>query len=155
MEHRQPRTVLDRLDGALAAHLIQATRGIATELTRRAEAARHAHTAAGITADRVLDLLHDESPLPQFADVLSIGPTLSTWTISQAHARFLARLVLEIRPARVLEFGAGYSSVVLARALQEIGGGQLSSVDQDPEWCARLWSQVSQARNVDARLIRW
>lgn len=84
----------------------------------------------------------------------AMAPDLpNTWAISRKHAQFLARLVVNLRPQHVLEFGAGASSLVLARALASIGGGQLTSVEQSPEWCAELWSQVRRVQRVDAQLI--
>lgn len=40
--------------------------------------------------------------------------------------------ILQHRPARVVEFGSGQSTVWIARALQRTGSGQLISFDHDP-----------------------
>lgn len=47
---------------------------------------------------------------------------------------FLYRLVRKRRPRCVLEFGSGCSTVIMAYALRENGGGVLYSVDADPYW---------------------
>lgn len=46
----------------------------------------------------------------------------------------------------VLEFGAGRSSVVLARA------GKLTSLETKPEWCREPWGEVEQM-GIDAELV--
>ena len=75
------------------------------------------------------------------------------WSISDDLSRLLARAVNELRLANVLEFGAGLSSLTLATALSICSGGQLTSVEQNPEWCRPLWREVEQISNVDAELV--
>ena len=75
------------------------------------------------------------------------------WAITPQLGRFLARLIVERRPRSVLEFGAGSSSVVAAHALSLIGGGRLTSLEAQPEWCAGRWAQVERYPTVDARLV--
>jgi len=75
------------------------------------------------------------------------------WAITPELAAFLFRLVTEYRLLSVLEFGAGSSSVVLAAALAEGGGGHLTSVEQNPEWCAKRWKTVHEQATVDSLLI--
>lgn len=81
----------------------------------------------GRAADRVA--LLDRLGLAQ--DAL---PNLGSW---KADVGFLSRLVNHVlaeRPAQVVELGAGASSLVLARALQMAGSGQLTSYDQHAEF---------------------
>ena len=75
------------------------------------------------------------------------------WAITPELATFLFRLVVECRLRRVLEFGAGSSSIVLAAALAEGDGGLLTSVEQNPEWCAERWKPVRAQTTVDSLLI--
>lgn len=75
------------------------------------------------------------------------------WSVSAEVARVLACLVVEERRTRVLEFGAGMSSRVFAAALEEVGGGYLTSVEENPAWCEEAWALVEQSPNVDAVLI--
>jgi len=75
------------------------------------------------------------------------------WPISRETARFLARLVVEEGRSRVLEFGAGLSSLVLAQALSHAGGGRLTSIEQYPDWCAEAWGKVEQTASIEARLL--
>lgn len=65
----------------------------------------------------------------------------------------LERLVALVRPRAVLEFGAGTSSLVLARAVAGIGGGQLTSVDHMPRFARDAWDAVQRVPAVDARLV--
>jgi len=93
-----------------------------------------------------------ESPLsPSIEEVIPDGS--NRWAISPQLARFLARAITGRDLRSVLEFGAGGSSLVLARALSSIGGGTLTSVEQWPEWCKEPWARVEQTPNVDARLV--
>jgi len=48
----------------------------------------------------------------------------------------LHRTVREHRPARILEFGSGYSTIVMAHALRMNGGGKLYAVDASEAWLA-------------------
>lgn len=75
------------------------------------------------------------------------------WPISQDTARFLARLVVDMKCRNILEFGAGYSSMMFANALSMIGGGQLTSVESDPDWCMDKWREVQKIKGVDSQLI--
>ena len=77
----------------------------------------------------------------------------SSWAISTDAARVVARIVVHERRTRLLEFGAGGSSRILAAALEEIGGGRLTSLEEAPHWSADAWELVRQSPNVDARLI--
>jgi predicted O-methyltransferase YrrM len=86
-----------------------------------------------------------EGVLPSPDDKVAITPALG---------RVLARLVVGQRRSRILEFGAGSSSVVFARALSLIGGGRLTSVEQMPKWCAERWASVQGIASVDARMIQ-
>jgi len=88
---------------------------------------------------------------PALAAVLP--PPSDPWSISPQLGTLLFRLVTEYSASHVLEFGAGSSSVVLAAALAEHGGGQLTSIEEDPRWCAKCWEQVGHAARVDAELV--
>ncbi len=75
------------------------------------------------------------------------------WSIDHALARILVNAVTLGDRRRILEFGAGSSSVLLATALQEIGGGRLTTVEQDPTWCADRWREVESFADVDSMLV--
>lgn len=81
--------------------------------------------------------------LPSGEDLYEIAPHLG---------RLLANLVLQDGRRRVLEFGAGASSEVLATALAATGGGMLTSIETDPAWCRDRWSAV-EATGADAVLV--
>jgi len=77
----------------------------------------------------------------------------STWSIAPEVARLLARIVVTLRRRSVLEFGAGRSSLVLARAMALGGGGRITSVDDAPQYCAEAWERVKETPGVDATLV--
>lgn len=71
------------------------------------------------------------------------------FAVTQQHAAFLGRLVAAGGVERVLEFGAGYSTWVLAQALAERGGGRLTTVEDAPRWCSEVLEQASLLPGVD------
>ncbi|BBD99059.1 class I SAM-dependent methyltransferase [Sphingobium amiense] len=69
--------------------------------------------------------LLDELDLPH--DAL---PHLGSWKADVGFLRHIVREIARLRPAHVVELGAGASSLIAARALQLHGGGRLHSFDQ-------------------------
>lgn len=69
--------------------------------------------------------LLDELKLPH--DAL---PHLGSWKADVGFLRHIVREIERLRPAHVVELGAGASSLIAARALQLHGGGRLHSFDQ-------------------------
>jgi predicted O-methyltransferase YrrM len=78
---------------------------------------------------------------------------LSTWAVSPDLARLLARAIIGLGLSNVLEFGAGFSSLVLATSLSRLSGARLTSVEQNLRWCRDEWSRVSDLANVDSRIV--
>jgi predicted O-methyltransferase YrrM len=77
------------------------------------------------------------------------------WAIHPEVAHALAGLIVTRRCNRILEFGAGISSLVMATALAHNGGGSLTSVEQMPEWCSEIWhSSVCALPTIDATMVR-
>ncbi|MFL5560455.1 MAG: class I SAM-dependent methyltransferase [Gemmatimonadaceae bacterium] len=107
---------------------------------------------ADIQPDSGIELLWRPFALP--TAVLDAMPTGTTnWPISPELGLLLARAVLRLGRRNVLEFGAGSSSLVFARALAAAGGGRLTSIESTPEWCAGQWRKVAELPTVDARLL--
>ena len=75
--------------------------------------------------------LLDRLALPQKA-----LPNLGSWKADVGFLELIADHVLELKPQSVVELGAGASSLIIARALQMNGSGQLLSVDQHGEFAA-------------------
>ncbi len=73
--------------------------------------------------------------------------------ISPMLGAILERIIREFDVHRVLEFGAGKSSVRFAAALERQGGGMLVSVEQDPAWCAEQWAAVVAMPRVHSRML--
>ena len=57
--------------------------------------------------------------------------------LAEDSCRLLGALVRTLQPRQVLEFGSGFSSVVIARELGRQGAGRLDSVDHSLVWSAR------------------
>ena len=75
------------------------------------------------------------------------------WSISEAAAQSLFRLVLALQPHSVLEFGAGWSSLVIGLALERLGGRRrLTSLDTTADYCREPWRRLEELRDVDAAL---
>jgi predicted O-methyltransferase YrrM len=70
-------------------------------------------------------------------------PHLGGWKADAGFLRLLAETILERRPGTVVEFGAGATTLVAARALKMAGGGALFSFDQYPDYVVsvRSWLQ--------------
>jgi predicted O-methyltransferase YrrM len=70
-------------------------------------------------------------------DLSWLGPLPAEygWTLAADALRMIDALVRELRPKHVIEFGAGLSTKVLARACQQMGAAcAISSIDHDPEF---------------------
>lgn len=100
---------------------------------------------------RIRELLERPSAGAAVEPILPGVEQTSDWTITRELARFLALLILDTRPQSVLEFGAGTSSLLLARALELAGGGALTSVEHKPQHVD--WAAVEQVDGVDARMV--
>jgi predicted O-methyltransferase YrrM len=58
------------------------------------------------------------------------------WELAPDALRLLVALVRSLRPRHVVEFGSGRSTVVLARAAEEVGHCSITSFDHDPVFAA-------------------
>jgi len=61
-------------------------------------------------------------------------PNLGSWKADIGLLTLVADHILEHRPQLVVEFGAGASTLVIAKALQGAGGGRLISFEQHPDF---------------------
>jgi predicted O-methyltransferase YrrM len=68
-------------------------------------------------------------------------PNLGSWKADVGLLRLVSDHILEARPQRVVEFGTGASTLIIARALQIAGGGELISFEQHAEFveATRHW----------------
>ncbi len=96
--------------------------------------------------------LYESNELPFDVDAV-LPRERNPWSVSDPMARLLARLVVDLPCRSVLEFGAGWSSVVLAHALQAAGGGRLTSVEHQTDYLADCWDRVARTPLVDATLV--
>jgi len=72
------------------------------------------------------------------------------WELSNDALKFLAYLVSMMRPKYMLEFGSGYSSLVIAHELEKVDNGRLISIDNSKLWSKKIESQRPQ--NYEKRL---
>jgi predicted O-methyltransferase YrrM len=74
----------------------------------------------------------------------------------------IAEVLKELRPSRILEYGSGISTCLLAHHCQATGG-EVVSFDSDPEWAERTraflhergldsWARVEHAEDVTASI---
>jgi predicted O-methyltransferase YrrM len=61
-------------------------------------------------------------------------PNLGSWKADTGLLTLVADHILKARPKRVVEFGTGASTLIVARALQLAGGGTFTSFEQHPEF---------------------
>jgi predicted O-methyltransferase YrrM len=90
---------------------------------------------------------------PPREDVTALLAPFDEWAVSRETAHLLAGLIHHLTPRSVLEFGAGRSSLVLASALQECGGGRLTSIEHQPLYAEQAWRKMTGFPAVDAKLI--
>ncbi len=60
------------------------------------------------------------------------------WALSNDSCRFLGSLIKEIQPLNVLEFGSGFSSLVIAQELENQSSGTLISLDNSVYWSRKM-----------------
>jgi hypothetical protein len=60
------------------------------------------------------------------------------WALSNNSCKFLGRLIKEMQPLNVLEFGSGFSSLVIAQELENQNRGNLISVDNSVHWSNKI-----------------
>jgi predicted O-methyltransferase YrrM len=68
-------------------------------------------------------------------------PNLGSWKADTGLLTLVAEHILTHRPKLVVEFGTGASTLIVARALQMVGGGTLISFEQHADFvdATRLW----------------
>ena len=111
--------------------------------------------ATGTAAGASVAALYAARDLRVPIDVEALLPAdLGLWPVSRPMAAWLACAVSELGRKSILEFGAGWSSLVLAKALAAAGGGRLTSVEHQPEYIRKdVWEEVQQTAGVDTHLV--
>jgi predicted O-methyltransferase YrrM len=61
-------------------------------------------------------------------------PNLGSWKADTGLLTLVADHILAAKPKRVVEFGTGASTLIVARALEMAGGGSFTSFEQHPEF---------------------
>lgn len=79
---------------------------------------------------------------------------LGLWPVSRPMAAWLARAVRGLHCCSVLEFGAGWSSLILAQSLAAAGGGRLTCVEHQRQYVRDdVWDRVQRTPGVDVALV--
>jgi predicted O-methyltransferase YrrM len=82
-----------------------------------------------------------------------IAGVVNAWAIHPEVATYLSCYIIDHRITRIIEFGAGSSSAVFSDAMSHIGGGMLTSFEENPAWCREAWEKVVRHSSVDALLV--
>jgi predicted O-methyltransferase YrrM len=87
-------------------------------------------------SEKARHVLLDELELPREA-----LPSLGSWKADVGLLRLVSEHIAAHRPKVVVEFGAGASTLIAARALQRAGGGRLYSFEQHEDFveATRQW----------------
>lgn len=81
-------------------------------------------------------------------------PNLGSWKADTGYLTLMVDQIERQRPQTVVELGAGASSLVVGRALQQHGGGRLTSLDQHSGFveATRVWLR-EHGVDVDLRAV--
>jgi len=116
---------IERLEGSTTNSLQQAHLELQTEVGSVAKQVRSLAHEIGLGRLRS-DVLNDAASLQYIQQRLPLEsaspPLLTGWSLEPASLANLLRLVIERRPALIVECGSGASTVWLARAAREYGG---------------------------------
>jgi predicted O-methyltransferase YrrM len=63
-------------------------------------------------------------------------PPMRGWAISPDFAALIVRMILDQRPALIVETGSGLTTLVAAYCLEQVGIGRIVSLDHDAEFAA-------------------
>jgi hypothetical protein len=94
------------------------------------------------------------STTPRLARLLASGPPLQAtdWSLGD-RALEVVLTELERGPRTVVECGCGRSTVVIARALRNLGGGELHSLEHDPAWAQLCRAQLAAEALTDIATV--
>ncbi len=69
-------------------------------------------------------------------------PPMRDWAISPDFANTIISLIYERRPKLILEVGSGVSTILEAYCLNQIGGGTIISLENDPQFSVRTAENI-------------
>jgi predicted O-methyltransferase YrrM len=101
---------------------------------------------------RVSGIVNSRDTFPDTEHV--IQSISSPWEVSPDMGRCLVRAAVRDDVISILEFGAGVSSLLLAKGLDRSPGGRLTSIEQYPNWCKEHWEIIQKMSSVDGRLVK-
>ncbi len=71
-------------------------------------------------------------------------PNLGSWKADVGLLALVADHILAAKSRRVVEFGTGASTLIIARALELAGGGELISFEQNPDFVEKTRSWLAE-----------
>lgn len=78
---------------------------------------------------------------------LAVAHPGGVWALAEDACKFVGALVRQLKPRRVLEFGSGLSSTVIATELKKVPGAQLMSIDHHRRFQAKA-RRLAEEHNV-------
>jgi len=87
--------------------------------------------------ERPLAMIAPRLPLPELR-------VPGAWVATPDFAGLLATTILERKPRVIVELGSGASTLVMAYALQELGSGEIFSLDHDAAFAAETTSRIEE-----------
>lgn len=81
-------------------------------------------------------------------------PQMRVWTITPDFAVLLVSLILEHRPRRIVECGSGVSTLISAYCLDELGRGQIVSLEHDAHYAGQTEKHLRQHGVLERADIR-
>lgn len=106
------------------------TRMLRREMAQSSNNAR----ADAIYLDRIIEGL----ALPP-----SVAATVTDWSLAPELCAWVADLIRNKGICRVLEFGSGFSTLVIAASMRALGGGTIVSVEHDSDYFRQTAEQVT------------
>lgn len=124
----------------------------ATIYTTRRLKKRQQHLMARIEAMPAEQHYHDINEFRQLAAFVQLHsflapdfplPPMRSWAISPDFALLVVRLIDEHKPARIVEFGSGSSTLVCGYCMRRNEGGEIISIDHDTVFANKTRDDLS------------
>jgi hypothetical protein len=97
-----------------------------------------------VTNEQFAHFVAETQDLASGTDLHWLPHSDSAWAMSRDSLRFLDALTRRVRPRRIVEFGAGLSTTVIARACRDCNAGsRICSFEHDPAYLDQLRSERS------------
>lgn len=119
------------------------------------EVRRQSHSSQRSVHDRLYSSVEALIGTYRELDGQAVIPPLGGWAVSPDLALYLVQLVHARQPRVVLELGSGASTLLIGKALDQMGVGQLISIEHDPVWYANTIQELHLAGLNDVVDLRY